>query len=83
MKILTTKKQREIVARLIAIRRITSSMMNEVYDESNFVKWAENMESLADNIIEIADIVGGIPALTAIQSDIDKEVFGKQWDILH
>lgn len=83
MKILTTKKQREIVARLIAIRRITSSMMNEVYDEGNFVKWAENMESLADNIIEIADIVGGIPALTAIQSDIDKEVFGKQWDILH
>lgn len=77
MKIITKNKQKECVARLIAIRRITddmnyiSSFENE---QLNTKRWADNMEYLADNIIEIANIVGGIPAMVAIANDIKKEM---------
>lgn len=75
MKILTKKKQRECVARLIAIRKITddmnyiSSFDNE---QMNSKRWADNMEYLADNILEIANIIGGISAMIAIQKDLLK-----------
>lgn len=75
MKIITKKKQRECVARLIAIRKITddmnyiSSFDNE---QINTKRWADNMEYLADNILEIADIIGGIPAMIAIWKDLEK-----------
>ena len=75
MKIITKKKQRECVARLIAIRKIThdmnyiSSFDNE---QINTKRWADNMEYLADNILEIADIIGGIPAMVAIKKDLEK-----------
>ena len=77
MKIITKNKQRECVAMLIAIRRITdgmnyiSSFENE---QLNKKRWADNMEYLADNILEIANIVGGIPAMVAIANDIEKEM---------
>lgn len=76
MKIITQNKQRECVARLIAIRRITSDMnyISSFENEHEDVKrWADNMEYLADNIIEIANIIGGIPAMIAIQKDLAKE----------
>lgn len=77
MKIITKKKQRECVARLIAIRRITddmnyiSSFDNE---QMNSKRWADNMEYLADNILEIANIIGGVPAMIAIQKDLEKRI---------
>lgn len=77
MKIITKNKQRECVARLIAIRKITddmnyiSSFDNE---QINTKRWAENMEYLADNILEIADIIGGIPAMVAIKKDLEKSI---------
>ena len=77
MKIITKKKQRECVARLIAIRKITddmnyiSSFDNE---QINTKRWADNMEYLADNILEIADIIGGIPAMVAIKKDLEKSI---------
>ena len=77
MKIITRNKQRECVARLIAIRRITddmnyvSSFENE---QLNAKLWADNMEYLADNILEIANIIGGVPAMVAIHKDLEKGV---------
>lgn len=77
MKIITKNKQRECVARLIAIRRITydmnyiSSFENE---QLNTKRWADNMEYLADNILEIANIIGGVPAMVAIQKELEKGV---------
>lgn len=76
MRLITQKKQRECVARLIAIRRITddmnyiSSFENE---QLNTKRWADNMECLADNILEIANIIGGVPAMVAIQKDLKGE----------
>jgi hypothetical protein len=69
MKIIPKKKQRECVARLIAIRRITDDMnYTSSFDneQKNLKRWADNMEYLADNILEIADIIGGLPAVVAI-----------------
>lgn len=77
MKIITKNKQRECVARLIAIRRITddmnyiSSFENE---QLNTKRWADNMEYLADNILEIANIIGGVPAMDAILKELEKGV---------
>lgn len=75
MRLISKKKQRECVARLIAIRRITDdmncqSLLNE--GKIDVKRWADNMEYLADNIIEIADIIGGIPAMIAIATDVRK-----------
>lgn len=69
MKFITKNKQRECVARLIAIRRITDDMnYTSSFDneQKNLKRWADNMEYLADNILEIADIIGGLPAVVAI-----------------
>ena len=33
----------------------------------------ENMEYLADNILEVAYIIGGVPAMIAIQKELAKE----------
>ena len=77
MKIITKNKQRECVKRLIAIRRITDDMKytSSFDNEQTFVKrWADNMEYLADNILEIASIIGGVPAMIAIQKDLEKEL---------
>lgn len=76
MKIIPKNKQRECVVRLIAIRRITDDINYESSlnsGETNVKKWAENMEYLADNILEIANIIGGVPAMIAIQKDFEKE----------
>ena len=76
MKIIPKKKQRECVARLIAIRRITDDMnYTSSFDseQTNAKRWADNMEYLADNILEIANIIGGVPAMIAIQKDLAKE----------
>ena len=75
MRIISKKKQRECVARLIAIRRIADDMncqssLNE--GKKDMKRWADNMEYLADNIIEIANVVGGIPAMTTILADVRK-----------
>jgi hypothetical protein len=77
MKIITQNKQRECVARLIAIRRITDDMNNtSCFDneQANVKRWADNMEYLADNILEIANIIGGLPAMIAIQKDLEKRI---------
>ena len=77
MKIITKNKQRECVKRLIAIRRITDDMKytSSFDNEQTCVKrWADNMEYLADNILEIASIIGGVPAMIAIQKDLEKEL---------
>lgn len=73
MKIISKKKQRECVLRLIAIRRITDDMnyqssFNE--GKEDMKRWCDNMEYLTDNILEIANIIGGIPAMIAIQRDL-------------
>ena len=75
MKIITKNKQRECVARLIAIRKITDDMnYTSSFDneQANAKRWADNMEYLADNILEIAYIIGGLPAMIAIQKDLQK-----------
>lgn len=77
MKVITKKQQRECIARLIAIRRITSDMnyISSFDNEQTCVKrWADNMEYLADNILEIANIIGGVPAMIAIQKDLEKRI---------
>ncbi len=76
MKIIPKKKQRECVARLIAIRRITDDMnytSNLDNEQTDVKRWADNMEYLADNILEVAYIIGGVPAIIAIQKDLAKE----------
>ena len=76
MTIIPKKKQRECVARLIAIKRITDDMnykSNLDKKQTDVKKWAENMEYLADNILEVAYIIGGVPAMIAIQKDLSKE----------
>lgn len=76
MKIITKNKQRECIARLIAIRRITDDMnytSSLSAGQSDAKRWADNMEYLADNIIEISNIIGGIPAMVAISRDLLKE----------
>lgn len=77
MKIISKNKQRECVARLIAIRRITDDMnYTSSFDneQANVKRWADNMEYLADNILEIANIIGGLPAMIAIQKDLEKRI---------
>ena len=77
MKIITKNKQRECVARLIAIRRITDDMnYNSSFDneQANAKRWADNMQYLGDNILEIANIIGGVPAMIAIGKDLEKEL---------
>ena len=76
MKIIPKNKQRECVARLIAIRRITADMnYTSSFDneQKNMKRWADNTEYLADNILEIANIIGGVPAMIAIKKDLEKE----------
>ena len=75
MRIISKKKQKECVARLIAIRKITDDMncqssLNE--GKIDMKRWADNMEYLADNIMEIANVIGGIPAMTTILADVRK-----------
>jgi len=75
MKIIPKNKQRECIGRLIAIRRITDDMnYTSSFDNEqiNVKRWADNMEYLADNILEIANIIGGLPAMIAIQKDLEK-----------
>ena len=83
MKIITQDKQRECVARLIDIIRITDDM-NYTYSfddkQKNEKRWADNMEYLADNILEIANIIGGIPAMIAIQKDLEKQLEENEHD---
>ena len=77
MKIISKNKQRECVKRLIAIRRITDDMnYTSSFDNEqvNAKGWADNMEYLADNILEIANIIGGVPAMIAIQKDLEKRI---------
>lgn len=77
MKIISKNKQRECVKRLIAIIRITDDMnyTSSFDNEQTCVKrWADNTEYLADNILEIANIIGGIPAIIAIQKDLEKRI---------
>ena len=76
MRIISKKKQKECVARLIAIRRITDDMncqssLNE--GEIDIKRWADNMEYLADNIMEIANVVGGIPAMVTVGIGVRKD----------
>ncbi len=75
MKIMTKNKQRECIARLIAIRRITDDMnyTSSFNDgQSDAKRWADNMEYLADNILEISKIIGGVPAMIAIMKDLEQ-----------
>lgn len=75
MKIITKKKQRECIARLIAIRRITDDMNNTLHfdnEQINAKRWADNMEYLADNILEISNIIGGEYGMIAILKDLQK-----------
>ena len=65
MKILSRKQQMEGIKRLNAIRIITDDMNYKAYGEE-VKKWAENVEYLADNIIEIANIVYGIRGMQVI-----------------
>lgn len=77
MKIIPKNKQKECVARLIAIRRITDDMNYISYfdnEQINKKRWADNMEYLADNILEIANIIGGVPAMIAIQKDLKTQI---------
>lgn len=76
MRIISKKKQRECVARLIAIRRITDDMnyqssLNE--GKIDMKRWVDNTEYLIDNIMEIAGVIGGIPAMATILADIKKD----------
>ena len=54
MKILSRKQQIECIKRLNSIRIITDIMNKKDYGEE-VKKWAENVEYLANNIIEIAN----------------------------
>lgn len=76
MKIIPKKKKRECIARLIAIKRITDDMNYKSNLDNKRIdvkRWAENMEYLADNILEVAYIIGGVPAMIAIQKELVKE----------
>lgn len=80
MKIISKKKQRECIGRLIAIRRITDDMNYQStlgICKNDVKRWADNMEYLADNILEIANIIGGIDGMKAIQIDLKKEMESK------
>lgn len=75
MKIISKKKQRECIARLIAIRRITDDMNNTLHFDNgqiNAKRWADNMEYLADSILEISHIIGGTQGMIAILNDLQK-----------
>ena len=73
MKILSRKQQIECIKRLNAIRIITDDMNEKAYGEE-VKKWAENVEYLADNIIEIANIVYGIQGMQVIDYFVRKDM---------
>lgn len=76
MRIISKKKQRECVARLIAIRKIMDDMNYQSSLNEGIIdmkRWVDNTEYLIDNIMGIADVVGGIPAMVTILADIKKE----------
>ena len=73
MKILSRKQQIECIKRLNYIRMITDDMKEKAYGEE--VKtWAENVEYLADNIIEIANIVYGIQGMQLVDYFVRKDM---------
>ena len=74
MKILSRKQQIECIKRLNSIRIITDIMNEKAYGEEEVKKWAENVEYLADNIIEIANIVYGIQGMQAIDYFVRKDM---------
>ena len=73
MKILSRKKQIECIKRLNYIRMITDDMNEKAYGEE-VKKWAENVEYLADNIIEIANIVYGIQGMQLVDYFVRKDM---------
>ena len=73
MKILSRKQQIECIKRLNSIRIITDDMNEKAYGEE-VKKWAENVEYLADNIIEIANIVYGIQGMQVIDYFVRKDM---------
>ena len=73
MKILSRKQQMECIKRLNAIRIITDDMNYKAYGEE-VKKWAGNMEYLADNIIEIANIVYGIQGMQIVDYFVRKDM---------
>ena len=73
MKILSRKQQIECIKRLNSIRIITDDMNEKAYGEE-VKKWAENVEYLADNIIEIANIVYGIQGMQVIEYFVRKDM---------
>lgn len=73
MKLLSKKQQIECIKRLNAIRIITDDMNYKACGEE-MKKWAENMEYLADNIIEIANIVDGIHGIEVIDYFVRKDI---------
>ena len=73
MKILSRKQQIECIKRLNSIRIITDIMNEKAYGEE-VKKWAENVEYLADNIIEIANIVYGIQGMQVIDYFVRKDM---------
>ncbi len=73
MKILSRKQQIECIKRLNAIRIITDDMNKKAYGEEVKI-WAENVEYLADNIIEIANIVYGIQGMQLVDYFVRKDM---------
>ena len=73
MKILSRKKQIECIKRLNSIRIITDDMNKKAYGEEVKI-WAENVEYLADNIIEIANIVYGIQGMQLVDYFVRKDM---------
>ena len=62
MKIISRKKQIECIKRLKAIRQITDDM-NWIANKEDAKRWCKDMEYLADNILEIANIIDGIEGM--------------------
>ena len=73
MKILSRKQQIECIKRLNYIRMITDDMNEKAYGEE-VKKWAENVEYIADNIIEIANIVYGIQGMQLVDYFVRKDM---------
>ena len=73
MKILSRKQQIECIKRLNYKRMITDDMNEKAYG-ADVKKWAENVEYLADNIIEIANIVYGIQGMQLVDYFVRKDM---------
>lgn len=76
MKIITSKNQENCIKMLNEIRKVTDDMNYKAYGEDK-EKWVENMEILANNIVDIAEIIGGDKGIIKIFNLLQEEIAEK------